>query len=240
MKIFKIYTFICLTSLSFNIFANVDPSSLKLKIYQVAVALNTDCSSPRVIFTSATGSEVDFISNPVLGRGNPGDGTYNCIMVTMDDVIKFTPVSTTGSCTGGVEYSLDTCRDQVSSNNLPMSSHTDLLIDTTFTETECQGTAQMGSGIVPNKVTMYIRTSAPESSNPNSDFVSVFKSGVSAINDNGSGKPTAITNNGIHLTNPFVVSGSRSGVFYADATSNVDGNNTNCEMMPPKFGFRYP
>lgn len=229
-----------LLSLSFSALAVTSPTSLKIKIYQISASLNVDCSSPQVLFTSAAGAEKEMLGSPTLGNGNLANGTYNCIMFTMDDVIKFTPTAADGgSCVAGTEYSIDLCRDQVSSGGDAFWSHTDLLEGTTVTDTECAGTAQsVAAGGIANKVTLYLRVGAPANGTADADEVTSWKAGTVLANANGAGTPSVDSLNGIELTAPFVVSGTKSGIFYIDATNQVTGAGANCELNPPEFGFR--
>jgi hypothetical protein len=130
----------------------VDPSNVTLRIYQVAVALNADCSNPIVIFRSTGGRVANFITNPVLGSGNLADGSYNCIMMTMSDTITYSPSVNDGTyCVAGTSYTADICR---------AGTYTDLMEGTTSTYTQCLGTNSTSGG-VDNKVTVYVRTGAP-------------------------------------------------------------------------------
>ncbi len=239
----KIKILMFLSMASFNTFAVTDPSELKIKVYQVSVSLSSDCTSPVTILTSATGVETDFMASPTLGSGTLADGTYNCVMITMEDVIKFKPLANDGAvCTAGTEYSIDLCRNQASSGGNALYSFTDLLLGTTFTSTECQGTSQIvASGGISNKVTLFLRTTAPSSASIDADDVTSWKKGtVAALSQNGGTGPSVVTDNGIQLSSPFVVLGSRIGIFYVDARGQVTGAGANCEMNAPEFGFRTP
>ncbi|MGZ3159412.1 MAG: hypothetical protein ACXU7H_10025, partial [Burkholderiaceae bacterium] len=66
----------------------LDASSLKLKVYAVMASTSALCTSPVTIFSSATPTEVDFLTTPTLGSGSLPDGTYNCIIIQMSDNIK--------------------------------------------------------------------------------------------------------------------------------------------------------
>ncbi len=123
-------------------FAAVSPSSVKIKVFGVAVSLTDDCASPVSIFSSTTGTEFDFVTGPSLGTGNPADGTYNCVMITMSDTIKTTPAATEGSCTSGVEGTDEVCQ---------ASESTDTLTGTTLAATTSCITGE-------DKVTLYLHT----------------------------------------------------------------------------------
>lgn len=245
---------VLLFSFPFKVMATTNASSLKLKIYQISVSANTDCSNPITILSSASGTETDFMSNPVIGTGSVPDDTYPCLMITMDDVIKYTPATNTGACSSSTEYTADLCRDLASSGGAGNErwSFTDLLEGTTVTpNVECAGTSQsVTNGGIANKVTLYLRTTAAAVGSPDEEYVSSWKKGVTTAYsvDSGSG-PSVDTDNGVRLISPFVVSGSSVGVFYADSTGMVENNDNgtpgdpsddHCEMNGVLFGFRDP
>lgn len=236
----KIFSLICLVALPITTHALTSPTSLKLTIHQVAVALNEDCSSPIVIFTSgnAAGTESNLLISPALGSGNLANGTYNCIMITMEDAIKFTPTANDGaSCLGGTEYTIDLCRNTASSS--AHQSMTDILVGTTTTNTECSGTAQaIPGGGISNKVTLYLRTNALVNGHSDQNHVTSWRAGTAAIGASDGTNPTVARPNGIQLASPFVVSGTKTGIFYLDATNKVNGAGGSCEMDAPLFGFR--
>lgn len=232
-----------LALMAINAQAGVNATSLKINVYQVAVSLNENCSSPQVIFTSTAGTEKDFLANPTLGNGSLANGTYNCVMITMDDVIKFTPSANTGAtgkCVAGTEYAVDLCR----AGGSALENYTDLLVGTTTTNTQCAGTHQSVSplalGGVANKVTLYLRTTAPANNNPDAQYVTAWQKGTVLEDSNAPGQPSVDSANGIQLTAPFVVSGTSTGTFFLDATGKVQeaSSNANCEIDAPVFGFR--
>lgn len=234
-----------ITFFSLASFAVTSASSLKLKIYQVSVSASTDCSSPITILSNTVGVETDFMTNPVIGSGTVPDGTYPCMMITMDDVIKYKPLANDlPGCTVGTEYTADLCRDLASTGGAGQErySFTDLLIGTTFTpNVECQGTDRtIATGGIANKVTLYIRTTAPTVGSPNEDDVNSWKKGTALANSVSAGNPNADTDNGINLASPFVVNGSKVGVFYAETTNLVQNNAGDCELNGVIFGFRDP
>ena len=87
----------------------LDASSLKLQVYSVMLSTSAQCTSPVTVFSSATATEVDFLTAPTLGSGNPPDGTYQCVIIKMSDLIKFTPSATAGLCTAGTQDTADVC-----------------------------------------------------------------------------------------------------------------------------------
>lgn len=234
--------------LSMNSYALVNPTELKIKVYQVAVSLSSDCSDPQTIFISTAGVETDFLSSPSLGSGSIANGTYNCVMITMEDGISFKPAANDGgSCVANTEYSIDLCRINGSGQaDQDYQSYTDLLEGTTTTNTACQGTSQIitgGAGGISNKVTLYLRTTGLDTAHTDAPFVTAWKKGTATALSNdedgmGSMGPSVDRPHGLQLTSPFVVSGSKTGIFYVDATGKVDGSGGNCELQPPVFGFR--
>lgn len=230
---------------SVNALAVTSPSELKITVYQVSVSLNADCSNPQTILSSTTGTETNFLSSPSLGSGAIPNGTYNCIMITMDDVIKFRPTANDGAtCTAGTEYAIDLCRANGGGQaDQDYQSYSDVLVGTTSTSTQCAGTNQIvGSGGIANKVTLYLRTTGLDNNHTDADFVSAWKKGTAAAlsNDsNGSNNmgPSVDRPHGLQLASPFVVSAAKTGIFYVDATNKVVGGG-NCELQPPVFGFR--
>jgi len=96
--------------------ASTNASSLKLQVYSVMLSTSPQCTAPVTVFSSSTPTEVDFLVAPTLGSGNPPDGSYPCVIIKMQDTIKFKPSSNDGiSCVGGTEYTTDVCQTGESS-----------------------------------------------------------------------------------------------------------------------------
>lgn len=209
MKLLSKFIIYCILFLgSQNVFA-LDASSLKLKVYSVMASTSALCTNPVTIFSKDSPTEVDFISAPTLGSGNPADGTYQCIIIKMSDNIKFVPSSSSGSCVAGTEYVLDVCRsDNSGSTAAPDSS----------TTTSCTGTS---SSPASDAVYLYLTTN------------STAGSGGDTFRQPDSTSSTR----GLNLTSPLIVSGSTTSKFVVNATGKVDGSQASCEMNPPVFGF---
>jgi hypothetical protein len=189
----------------------LNASSLKLKVYSVMMSTSPLCTSPITIFSSVTPTEVDFLSTPTLGSGNPADGTYNCIIIKMSDNIKFKPSSTSGSCSSVTEYVNDVCRsDNGGSTRAP---------DAGGVATSCRGT-DPGTA-VPDDVYLYLTTNAFAGTGGNTFLQPV----------------DANSTNGLHLTAPLVISGNAQSKFVVNATGAVDDTQASCGMNPPTFGF---
>ncbi len=109
MKILR-HALLAAAALSSSQAMALDASSLKLQVYGVMLSTSPLCTNPVTVFSSATPTEVDFLLAPTLGSGNPPDATYNCVIIKMSDIIKFTPSATSGLCVAGTQYSADVCR----------------------------------------------------------------------------------------------------------------------------------
>ena len=147
----KITFLLSFAFVSLNTFAAVNASSLKLKVYGVAVSLTADCANPIVLFDSTSPTEVDFVSAPSLGSGDIADGTYQCVMINVSDQIKHTPATTSGSCTAGTEYTGQICQP---------SESTELRSGTAFgSNTSCTAGE--------DRVTLYLQTGTTRTSGGN-------------------------------------------------------------------------
>jgi len=189
----------------------LDASSLKLQVYSVMLSTSPLCTSPVTVFASPNATEVDFLSNPTLGSGNPADATYQCVIIKMSDLIKFTPSTTGGSCAAGTEYVADVCRtDNGGTTHAP---------DAAGNVTSCTGTDAVPQS---DAVYMYLTTNA-----------SAGTGGGPCT------QPTSENStSGLHLTAPLVISGSAKSKFVVNATGKVSGADVSCGMNPPVFGFK--
>jgi hypothetical protein len=202
--------------LSTQTFANGTPLTLKVKVYKIAVSTDKLCSDPITILSNDNPDYTDMLDNPTIANTSLADGTYNCMMIEMSDLIKFTPDTDQGAaCTANTEYTLDVCHDGNTTTHIDGTSHT------------CSG----GRG-TEELVTLHLSTG------------SAYISGVTAGNANAWEPPTSDGDsaNGFNLSAALVVSGATSGVFYIDGSNQVstqtDGGTDYCEMEAPVFGFR--
>jgi hypothetical protein len=188
----------------------IDASSLKLQVYSVMLSTSPFCTNPYTVFTSTSPTEVDFLAAPTLGSGNPPDDTYNCVIIKMSDIIKFTPSSTAGLCNFGTEYTADVCRsDNSGSTQAPDSS----------TLTSCTGTDAAPHS---DPVYMYLTTNA-----------SAGTGGEAFL------QPTdASSTHGLPLTAPLVIAGKAKSKFVVNASGVVGSDSVSCGMNPPVFGFQ--
>jgi hypothetical protein len=202
-------------------------SSIKLKVYKMAVSTSPLCTGlVTVLDNGNTPTEVDFLQNPNLGNGTLADGTYACIVIEFSDLVKFTPstTSTAGHCNSATEYTLDVCRAG--------SGDSSILIDgTTTTCTGVSGDKDNYGTPGADRVAMYISTATT--------------GGADAFN-----RPTSIGDNahGLNLGAALTISGTSSGKFIANPAGQVcdmagvgceggNGTGTTCQMGPPAFSF---
>ncbi len=209
MKLLKLAT-ACAMLVSANAMA-LDASSLKVSVYSVMLSTSSLCTSPITIFSSATATEVDFLAAPTLGSGNPPDGTYNCVIIKMSDIIKYTPSTSSGACASSTEYTGDVCR---ADNN-----GTTIAPDFSGPATNCTGTSATASADV---VYMYLTTNASAGTGGNTF--------MQPLNANST--------NGINLAAPLVIAGTAKSKFIVNAAGKIDGSSGYCGMNPPVFGFQ--
>ena len=189
----------------------LDASSLKLQVYAVMLSTSPQCTNPVTVFSSPTATEVDFLASPTLGSGNPPDATYNCVVIKMSDLIKFTPSASSGLCTAGTQYTADVCRsDNGGTTQAP---------DAVGAPNACNGT---DAAPVADTVYLYLTTNA-----------SAGSGGSTFMQPTGAG-----STNGLNLTSPLVIAGSAKSKFIVNATGKVGDDGVSCGMNPPVFGFR--
>lgn len=191
--------------------AALNASSLKLSVYSVMLSTSPLCTSPVTIFNSATPVEVDFLATPTLGSGNPPDGTYNCVIIKMSDLIKYKPSTTSGTCSGATEYIADVCRSD--------NGGATLAPDATGSPTACNGTNSTASA---DAVFMYLTTNTGAGTGGNTFL-----------------QPGATSStNGLNLAAPLVISGTARSKFVVNASGKLDDTQSPCGMNPPVFGFQ--
>ena len=98
--------------------AATSPSSLIVKVFEMRVSKNSDCSDAVTIFRTASPTAVDLAGHPTLGVGAIPHGTYHCLMFHIDDLVTLVPLAADGLCTGG-PVTLDIFGDAV--NDLSVS-----------------------------------------------------------------------------------------------------------------------
>jgi hypothetical protein len=84
------------------------PSSVTMKILEMRVSKNSDCSGAVSVFATASPTPVNMDSNPDLGSGVISTGTYHCVMFNISDAVTFIPKdSVEPLCVAGTAYSAD-------------------------------------------------------------------------------------------------------------------------------------
>lgn len=201
---------------------SLTPSSLKLKIYKMAVSSSPFCTDLKtVIDNGSTPTEVNFVGGVSLGSGTITNGTYPCIVIEFGSYIKFTPTSdsTSLNCKSSVENTLDVCQ-----------SGTSVLID--GSTTTCASSSN-------DRVAMYLSTAS--TSTTGSD---AFNPPTSASDATKGFKLSSSLTISAAASGKFVV--NPSGKVCDDNASGCDGGSggtgTNgagsCKMEPPLFSFQ--
>src|SRR5262245_41303388 len=85
-----------LCAVGFPVHALTNPSSAIVKIYEMRLSPNADCSSSVTIFSDPSGTPRDMVQNPTLGSGAVPNGTYKCFIAHISDQITFTPAANDG------------------------------------------------------------------------------------------------------------------------------------------------
>ncbi len=106
------------THQAWAIAGGVDPRYVNVKVYEVRLSQNANCTGGISVFRNASPSYQDWVNSPTLGSGAIPNGTYNCVMVKMSDYIHYTPSTTDGSwthgvCTVGTDNVLDVAHDEI-------------------------------------------------------------------------------------------------------------------------------
>lgn len=88
------------------------PSSVRVKMYKVYLAANADCTNPFVVQEKGSSDYENMAGRPTLFSASVPAGTYNCLILKVSDVMKFTPdaaaqSASKGVCTAGAEKDFD-------------------------------------------------------------------------------------------------------------------------------------
>ena len=85
--------------------ATTNPSHVLIKIYEIRMSHNADCTNGVRVVSNASPVPTDFVTNPSLGSGAIPNGQYQCVMVKLSNIISFTPSANDApNCTGGTTY----------------------------------------------------------------------------------------------------------------------------------------
>ncbi|MEO8451883.1 MAG: hypothetical protein ABI647_18980 [Gemmatimonadota bacterium] len=85
--------------------------SLPITFYALLISPNADCSAPVLVQEFPGGEVKDFMLNPVLFEGSPANGSYQCVIFKMSDVLRVTPSTSFGACHVNTEYAGDIYKD---------------------------------------------------------------------------------------------------------------------------------
>lgn len=188
-----------------------DPASLKIKVYGVYASTSPQCTNPIPVFVNGTGDYLDFLTGPALGGGDLPDGTYECVIVKMSDVIKHTPKVTDSSCVAGTEYTGEVCR---------AGGDGGLATGLDGTPIACTGDGT-SAGVGDDTLFMFMTTDAGASTGNRAFELPLAP---------GDGK-------GIKLGAPLVISSTTRAKFVVDATGGVVAGGGECGINPPRFRF---
>ena len=191
----------------------VDPTTMKVKLYELWVSSNADCSGTFTqVYDDDDAEYQNMLEGPTFGSGELADGTYNCVAMVISDNIQFIPETTEGNCASGTTYTLDVCRSgegemggegNITSSKLPNG-----------TEVSCTGSFSGGTQTLgDDKVAVYLSTSGTD--------------------DGQAFVPTSP----LSLASAFVKAGAAQVTFIVDGTGKVESNGSQCDMQPPTFGF---
>lgn len=198
--------------------APVSPSSLKTKIYKMAMSTSELCTDPVVIYTNESPTETDFSDLPTIGSGAIAPGTYKCVMLEISDTFKYTPAENDGDqCIAGTEVTKAVC-----GADTPIK----LIESTTL------GSCTAGEDRMP----VYISTL----STLDGTDTAWDAAGCDGDTDcNGSLPPTvAIPTRGTKLSAPIVISEDTTGTFVIDLTDALQTESGICSFENVKFAYR--
>jgi hypothetical protein len=89
---------------------NIVPASLSMRLYRFGLSTSPTCS-PLQIFEVEKPALVDFTTNPDLGAFHVEPGSYECVALEIDGVVKGTPFADNGKCVKGQEATVDICTE---------------------------------------------------------------------------------------------------------------------------------
>ncbi len=78
------------------------PTSLKVRMQKVYLSTSADCSNPVLVQDKGTGDYQDLAGKPTVFSGSVAAGTYNCLVLKISDIMKFTPDAAAQAASGGV------------------------------------------------------------------------------------------------------------------------------------------
>jgi hypothetical protein len=196
-------------------------SAVNVTVYKVAISTNGDCSSPITVFSSAAGEVKDFATSPTLGSGSVPKGTYNCIMIEMNDILSVIPATSHGTCVAGTAIDTDVCENGIVSTNIDGTT-----------------TACARSSTTADRATLYLSTDSLWTSEDE---------GLRTCRQDHSDDPNYCTNwnaptatnmnRGFKLAAALVVSADKTSNFIIDTVGKVQSDGAQCGLEAPLFTF---
>lgn len=111
MKKILILMLITFKTLAAN--TGIDPDFLKLKVYKIAISKDIYCNDLKVVVDNSGPGAIyeDFLTSPTIGSGSVNVGTYQCVVIEFEDIIKFASLenSDNGFCNAGVDLTNEIC-----------------------------------------------------------------------------------------------------------------------------------
>lgn len=216
-------------SLSFAADTGIDPSSVQVRVYSVAISPNTDCSNATAVTTYAGGQVFDFEANPVLFSGAIANGSYPCVILQISDQVTFTPAtsSTSGHCVAGTPVTTPVCNSHDGQKYQTMTVNSDNTV--TFGAVQTCTAAIGNSGEV---VPLILSTASTSTHGVMAPFIQPSSSTASDCQGG------VLSGCGINLANPFVITATTSGTFVVDFRGQVKDQGGECGLEAPTFSFR--
>lgn len=186
------------------------PTSVKIKLYAAYASTSAACTSPvTLVDNGSTPVEHDFATAPIIASGDPGAGTYNCLILKMSDNIKFkadaTAVAAWSPDCGNTstEHTFDIYRDGGADDG---------------TWKDKDGNAIDATGTVTS---------------PGADIVYVYATTNTASATGGALGVSA--NQTLQLNGALTVPGRTT--YYFDATNGIQTNSNKCWIENVTMGF---
>ena len=195
--------------------AVIDPASVRVKVLELRLSPNADCSQSVSVFSDASPSYQDLVANPTFGAGSIAPGTYKCAMVHISDEVKYVPAANEGSCVQGTSYTHDMFRTgdtSVAPDGATISGHGD------------PGNPNNGVEDFP---WYYFSVTGPYDANN--------------LPANGAALGIALTPAAaLKLASPLALTGSETVTFVMDYYGQIDGLKSNvfCDVRLPVIRFR--
>src|SRR5687767_10622654 len=83
--------------------AAVSPSEVNIKIYELWISPNADCSGLTRVYNEPDASAQNMVNGPTFANVNVANGTYHCVAWRMSDIISYRPAANDGNdCVQGV------------------------------------------------------------------------------------------------------------------------------------------